>query len=142
MKRYLLDTSVLLDLLLKRVPWAADAAAIWEAHHRIQIRVFAAAFSLPTIFYIIRKQAGLSAAQAAVQVCLATLDIVPTDQATLLAAQSLAGSDFEDDLQIVTAAQAGVDAIVTRDPRGFAASQIPVLTPADVVASLPGPTTP
>ena len=35
MKRYLLDTSVLLDLLLKRVPWAADAAAIWEAHHQI-----------------------------------------------------------------------------------------------------------
>ena len=54
---------VLLDLLLKRVAWAADAAAIWEAHHRIQIWVYAAAFSLPTIFYMIRKQAGLSAAQ-------------------------------------------------------------------------------
>lgn len=76
------------------------------------------------------------------QVCLATLDIVPTDQATLLAAQALAGSDFEDDLQIASAAQVGVDAIVTRDPRGFSTSQIPVLTPADVVASLPGPATP
>lgn len=141
MKQYLLDTSVLLDLLLNRAPWAADAAAIWEAHRRSQVRVFVAAFSLPTIFYIIRKQAGLSAGQTAVQACLATLDIVPTDQATLLAAQALAGSDFEDDLQIASAAQAGVDAIVTRDLRGFAASQIPVLTPTEVVATLPGPTT-
>lgn len=140
MKQYLLDTSVLLDLLLKRVPWAADAAAIWEAHHRGQIRAFAAAFSLHTVFYVIRKQAGLPAAQAAVQACLATLDIVPTDQATLLAAQSLAGPDFEDNLQIASAAQAGVDAIVTRDPRGFASSKIPALTPSDVAATLPGAT--
>jgi predicted nucleic acid-binding protein len=119
-------------------PWAADAAAIWEAHHRGQIRAFAAAFSLPTIFYIVRKQAGLAAARTAVEACLTTLDIVPTDQATLLAAQALAGSDFEDDLQAASAVQAGVDAIVTRDPRGFASSRIPALTASDVAATLPG----
>ena len=142
MKQYLLDTSVLLDLLLNRAPWAADAAVIWDAHRHSQIKVLVAAFSLPTIFYIVRKQAGLPAARTAVQACLTTIDIVPTDQATLLAAEALAGFDFEDDLQIASAAQVGVDPIVTRDPRGFAASQIPVLTPADIVASLPGPTTP
>ena len=142
MKQYLLDTSVLLDLLLNRALWAADAAVIWDAHRHSQIKVLVAAFSLPTIFYIVRKQAGLPAARTAVQACLTTIDIVPTDQATLLAAEALAGFDFEDDLQIASAAQVGVDPIVTRDPRGFAASQIPVLTLADIVASLPGPTTP
>jgi hypothetical protein len=69
---------------------------------------------------------------------LTTLDIVATDQAALLAAHTLAGTDFEDDLQIACAVRAQVDAIVTRDPHGFAASPIPVLTPADVVASLAG----
>jgi len=142
MKQYLLDTSVLLDLLLNRSPWAADAAVLWEAHRHSQIRVLVAAFSLPTIFYIVRKQGGLSAARTAVHACLTTLDIAPTDQATLLAAQALAGLDFEDDLQIACAVQAGVDAIVTRDPRGFAACPISVLIPADVVASLSSPTTP
>ena len=36
---------------------------IWEAHRQGQIRVLVAAFSLPTIFYIVRKQAGLTAAR-------------------------------------------------------------------------------
>jgi predicted nucleic acid-binding protein len=142
MKQYLLDTNVLLDLFLNRSPWAADAAIIWDAHRQIQIRAWVAAFTLPTIFYIVRKHSDTSAARMAMRACLTTLDIAPTDEATLLAAHSLAGLDFEDDLQIACAVQAGVDAIVTRDPRGFAASPTPVLTPADMAASLSGPTTP
>jgi hypothetical protein len=34
MKQYLLDISVILDLLLNRAPWAADAAFLWDAHWR------------------------------------------------------------------------------------------------------------
>jgi hypothetical protein len=60
----------------------------------------------------------------------------------LHAAQAFSGPDFEDDLQIACALQVNVDAIVTRDPRGFAASPIPVLTPADLVVVLSGPPTP
>lgn len=93
-------------------------------------------------FYIVRRQAGLAAARAAVQACLNTLDIAPVDQITLLAAQAMAGPDFEDGLQTACAVQAGVDAIVTRDTQGFAASPVPVLLPADLVAALSGPGTP
>jgi predicted nucleic acid-binding protein len=142
MKQYLFDISIILDLLLNRSPWSADAAFLWDAHRHGKLRALIAAFSLPTIFYIVRKQAGLTAAQTAVQACLTTLDIAPIDQATLLAAQALSGPDFEDNLQIACAVQSGVDAIVTRDPRGFAGSPIPVLTPAALVASLSGPATP
>src|SRR5260370_30060636 len=132
MKQYLLDISVILDLLLNRSPWAADAAFIWDAHRKGQIKALMAAFSLPTIFYIVRRHAGLAAAQAAVHACLGTLDIAPIDQTTLLGAQALSGTDFEDNLQIACAVQAGVDAVVTRDPRGFAGSPVLVLTPADL----------
>jgi predicted nucleic acid-binding protein len=142
MKQYLLDTSVLLDLFLNRLPWAAEMAVIWDAHRQHQIGAFVAAFAVPTIFYIVRRQAGLTTAQAVVQACLNTLDIAPIDRPTLLAAQAFSGLDFEDDLQIACAVQAGVDAIVTRDPRGFAPSPIPVLTPAGLVLSLSGPATP
>jgi predicted nucleic acid-binding protein len=142
MKKYLLDTSVLLDLFLNRLPWAADMAVIWDAHRQGQIKALVAAFAVPTIFYIVRRQAGLTTAQTVVQSCLSTLDVATVDQATLLAAQALAGPDFEDDLQIACGIQAGVDAIVTRDPRGFAASPIPVLTPSDLVAALSAPPTP
>jgi predicted nucleic acid-binding protein len=142
MKQYLLDTSVLLDLFLNRVPWAADMAVIWDAHRHAKIKTLVAAFALPTIFYIVRRQAGLTTAQIVVQDCLTTLDFAPVNRATLLAAQALSGSDFEDDLQIACAIHAGVDAIVTSDPRGFAASPIAILTPADLVSALSAPPTP
>ena len=142
MKKYLLDTNTLLDLFLNRLPWAAEMAVIWDAHRQGQIKALVAAYAVPTIFYIVRRQAGLTTAQTVVKDCLSTLDIAPIDQTTLLAAQALSGPDFEDDLQIACAVQAGVDAIVTRDSRGFAASPIPILTPADLVASLSGPPTP
>jgi len=142
MTQYLLDTSVLLDLFLNRLPWAADMAVIWDAHRQGQIKALVAAFAVPTIFYVVRRHAGMTTAQTVVQACLSTLEIAPIDQATLLAAQAFSGPDFEDDLQIACAVQAGVDAIVTRDPRGFRSSPIPIFTPADLVASLTGPPTP
>jgi hypothetical protein len=77
MKQYLLDTSVVLDLFLNRLPWAADMAVIWDAHRQGQIKALVAAFALPTIFYIVRRQAGLTTAQSVVQACLSTLDITP-----------------------------------------------------------------
>ena len=95
MKKYLLDTNVLLDLFLNRLPWAADMAVIWDAHRQGQIKAFVAAFAVPTIFYIVRKQAGLATARTVLQACLSTLDIAPIDQATLLAAQAFSGGDLE-----------------------------------------------
>src|SRR5258708_26019488 len=101
-------------------------AVMWDAHRQGQIKALVAAFAVPTIFYIVRRQAGLTTAQTVVQSCLSTLDVATVDHATLLAAQAFSGPDFEDDLQIACAIQAGVDGIVTRDPLGFAASPIPV----------------
>ena len=137
--KVLLDTSVLLDLLLNRSPWAADMAAVWNAHRRGEIEAFLAAFAVPTVFYIIRRQTDLATARTAVADCLATLHIAPVDQMALLAAQAMPGSDFEDNLQIACATHAGVDLIVTRDPRGFVHSALPVSTPAELAARLGSP---
>ena len=49
---------------------------------------------------------------------------------------ALAGSDFEDNLHIACAAEARLDAIVTRNPKDFAGSPLPVLTPATLLALL------
>jgi predicted nucleic acid-binding protein len=142
MKKVLQDLSVTLDLLLNRPPWAADASVIWNAHVNGQLQLFLAAFPLPTLFYIVRRQADLATAHDAVQVCLATLEIAPVDRTTLENARTLPGSDFEDNLQIACAIQIGADAIVTRDPKGFGGSPIPLLSPADLRAQISGAGTP
>jgi len=49
----------------------------------------------------------------------------------------MAGSDLEDNVSMACALAAGLDAIVTRDPKGFAGSPIPVLSPTELLARLP-----
>jgi predicted nucleic acid-binding protein len=142
MKRYLLDVNVVLDVLLNRPPRAADGVQIWNAHRNGDIEALLAAFTVPTIFYIVQRLTDLRTAHSAVQHCLATLSIALVDEATLLAALAMTGADFEDNLQIACAVQAGVDGIVTRDARGFAASPLPVLSPTALIAQLPPPPIP
>jgi hypothetical protein len=142
MKRVLLDMHSVLDLLLNRPPWATDAVVIWNAHRQGTIEALLAAFSVSTIYYIVRRISSVADANQAIQKILTTLAIEPVERSTLIVAMTLPGPDFEDNLQIACASQAGADAIVTRDPRGFAASPVLVLSPTDLLSRLSGQTTP
>jgi predicted nucleic acid-binding protein len=51
----LLDLNVLLDALLGREPWRAEADAIWDANREGRIGGRVSAAALPTLFYVIRK---------------------------------------------------------------------------------------
>jgi hypothetical protein len=64
--------------------------------------------------------------------------ILPIDKQTLLDADALPGSDFEDNIVIRAAVTASLDAIVTRNVSDFAHSSIPVWTPAELLNRLPG----
>lgn len=132
----LLDINVVLDVFLARAPWVADSAAVLAANQRGEVIGHLSAASIPTIFYIVRRNADLARALSVVAECLASFDIVPVDREVLELARSMAGSDFEDNLQIACAVQARLETIVTRDPAGFASSPIRVLTPAQLTAQL------
>ncbi len=132
----LLDLNIPLDLFLSRQPWLAEGTAIWEANHQGEIVAHLASFSVSTLFYIMRKQRGLELARQAVEDCLNSLTIIPVSLSTLRLAANMPGSDFEDNLQIASAVEAGLDAIVTRDPRGFAGSPVPVHSPAEFLTRL------
>jgi predicted nucleic acid-binding protein len=134
--RCLLDTNVVLDVLLKREPWADDVSRLWQANDEGRIVAHIAASSLTDIFYVARRIVGLPAAHAAVQLCLTAFEICPVERQTLEAAVTLSGSDFEDNLQIACASQMHLDAIVTRDPQDFKYSPIRALTPAEALAQL------
>jgi predicted nucleic acid-binding protein len=136
MRSVLLDLNIALDVFLARQPWSTEAVAIWKANHEDRIVAHFASVSVPTLFYVMRKQRGLALAQMAVADCLSSLTIITASLSTLRLAAIGPGSDFEDNLQIASAVEAGLDAIVTRDPKGFAGSPIPVYSPAELLARL------
>ncbi len=65
--------------------------------------------------------------------CLATFEIIPVGRMELVQAEMMAESDLDDNVSLTCAQVAGLDVIVTRDPRGFAGSTIPVLSPLRIV---------
>jgi Uma2 family endonuclease/predicted nucleic acid-binding protein len=92
----LLDTNVLLDVFLAREPWAADAAELWRACEEGRLTARISALTVPNIFYIIRKIAGLDRATQCVEICLDTFEVCAITAETLRVARDLRGNDFED----------------------------------------------
>jgi hypothetical protein len=100
------------------------------------VAVAVTALSIANLFYIGLRLVGADQARTDVQTCLHTLQILAVDRQTLLDADALAGSDFEDNIQIAAAVAMGLDAIVTRDQSGFSHAPIPVWTPSDLLQRL------
>ena len=131
MKRFLLDTNVVLDALLERQPFVQEARMIWEASDQGLFEASIAAFSLPTIYFVCKRLAGSDAAAHAVDVCLEAFDICTLYRECLLAARRMPGPDFEDNLQIACALTDFMQGIVTRNKGDFVASPLPVYLPAE-----------
>ncbi len=132
----LLDTNILLDVLLKRLPWEAEATAIWQASEQSRLVSSVTSLSVANMFYVARRHSGLEKAFHAVHACLQVCKILPVALDTLKAGLLLPGKDFEDNLQIAAAVEAALDAVVTRNPSHFAACPLPVLTPQALLARL------
>jgi len=134
--RVLLDTNVLLDSILQRAPWHQAADAILQADALGQVTCAATTLSLATVFYVVRKIVGAAMARAAVRRSLGALVILPVDKQTLLDADALPGSDYEDNILIAAAVTASVDAIVTRNVAHFSQSALPAWEPAELLKRL------
>jgi predicted nucleic acid-binding protein len=132
----LFDTNLVLDVMLEREPWLAEARALWQAHEAGQLTAHVAATTLTNIAYIARRLTDGYRARQAVQVCLDTFEIISIDRSVLEAAQQLSGSDFEDNVQIASAETAELDAVVTRDVKDFQGSPRPVWSPAECLRRL------
>lgn len=134
--RLLLDINVLLDVALKRAPFAHDSAQQLNAVVLGQAEGFVASHTLTTAFYVIAKNQGVLNATAVVAQMLRILDVVPADRVDLSQAVSLGWRDFEDAVQAVSALKIGADYIVTRDLHDFRAASTPAHPPSHVLTLL------
>lgn len=133
---FLLDANILVDLALKREPWSTDATRFLAAAEAREAALHLAATTVTNLFYLVRKEAGKVKALATVDETLASVQVVPVGGDLLLRARAYAGRDFEDDIQIACAVDAGVDLIVTRDAKDFRASPIPAVDTVEALRRL------
>jgi predicted nucleic acid-binding protein len=135
--RVLIDTNIVLDFLLQREPFFQDAELLFQAINAGQLIGYVTATTLTDIFYISRKHTrSVEQARQAVSETLTAMVICPIDRAVLESAFNSGLVDFEDAVQIFGAVAQGLDAILTRDNKGFLSSPIPVLSVQDLLPQL------
>lgn len=133
----LLDTKVVLDLALKRPPWGREAALLLDAVVRGRARGFIAAHAITTVYYVVEKEAGRTAAVTAVGDVLSILEVVPLGEAEFHRALALGLKDFEDAVQVAACLAADADYLVTRNGKDFKGGGVTIRTPGEVLAILP-----
>ena len=127
--RVLIDTNIVLDFLLLREPFFQDAEMLFQAIDTGQIIGYVTATTLTDIFYISRKHTrSIEQARQAVLETLTAMAICPIDRDVLESAFNSGLADFEDAVQIFSAVAQELDAILTRDAKGFLSSPVPVLS--------------
>jgi predicted nucleic acid-binding protein len=136
MKRILLDTNILLDVVLAREPYAEAGEALWGMieEHNAEGRL--AAHAITTFYYLVRKQRDHVRAKHAVHSLLQVFKVATVDGTVIHEALQMPGSDFEDCVTAAAAHRSGCAFIVTRDPRGFRASPVEAIAPAAAIAIL------
>ena len=139
------DANVLLDVAQRRGEFYADSREVWRWCARHPGKGFIAWHSLSVGYYVFRQgymrefrphlgeeAAGRQAregAHAFVTELVDVFEVAETGSPSANLAIRYPMTDFEDALQLAAAVFAGVDIIVTRNPRHFTDSIIPVQTP-------------
>lgn len=132
--KVLVDTNIVLDFLLQREPFFQDAELLFAAIDNGKIVGYVTATTLTDIFYIARKHTGSTeVARQAIEEVLTAMCVCSVDRAILESALNSGFDDFEDAVQIFSAVAQNLDAIVTRDNKGFVSSPLPVLSILDLL---------
>ena len=129
-RRIFLDTNIIIDYLSKRVPFGEAAKQIFSLSPR-KNQLCISALSFTTIYYVLRKHFEHPELLEMLNVLQQMVEVLPTDGTIVSSAILSDFKDFEDAVQNYTAIAGNASVIITRNPKDFASSAIPVYTPTE-----------
>ena len=134
--KVLFDTNVILDLLLDRPPFSLPASSLFSKVESGLLSGLISATSVTTIHYLAAKVLGSHEAQGEIKKLLTLLEVAPVNRLVLENALKAKALDFEDAVLLESARHSGVDALVTRDVRGFKGAALPIYAPNELLGLL------
>jgi predicted nucleic acid-binding protein len=136
MQKLFLDTNVVVDLLGERDSFYTAAARIATLADKGRVRLIVSALTYSTLYYLLSK---FESGEAAKEKIRKFKVIAETSELTdKIVEQGLASNvkDFENALQYYCAVNAECNVLITRNPKDFKMSDIPVLSPDEYLKSL------
>ena len=128
-----LDANVLLDVLLARQPFVNDSERVLSLCAKKVFDGCCSGLTICNLMYILRKHCPMDVARRCMRDFSTYVEIVDVKSTAVASALQSPNPDFEDVVQACCAGECGVDAIVTRDKKGFIDSGILVYTPTELL---------
>lgn len=133
----LVDTNIVLDVLLKREPYAEAARIILTKCADREVIGYLAAHSIPNLFYILRKSYSQKERRGFIRNLYDVFRISDINAKKILSAiENESFIDFEDCLQEECAVEVMADYIVTRNLDDYKKSRVKVIEPEDFIKLL------
>ncbi len=136
--KLLIDTNVILDIALQRVPFAEQASRLFRIAQQQSLHLFITATTVTDLYYISRKEKGKDTALAFLKDLLQFVDVASVDKHVILDALYSEMTDLEDAVQAYSARQENITTIVTRNEKDFAKSGLIVHSPVSFLESMTG----
>ena len=129
----LIDANVVIDVLEMRKPHFSNSKKVCECSELGLVNGFITSLSIANIMYVLHKSLDQSERSNVVRSLNIMFNIEDTKGSDLVKAADLEWKDFEDAVQYVIAKRIGIEYIVTRNKKDYKLSDIPVLTPKEVL---------
>lgn len=134
--KILFDTNIILDVMLDRNPFSEPACQLLSIVERGDISGIICATTVTTIHYLSTKILGNKESQNKIKDLITLFEIASVNRTVIENALKSTFSDFEDSVIYQAANHAGAEAIVTRDPKGFKQSKLPIYSPLELLKIL------
>ena len=136
MKRILIDTNIVIDLLSKRENFYNEAAKLFTQADKEEIKLTISSLTFANTNYILTKLKSPKEAREVLRKFKVLVEILSLDdKITELALSDESFPDFEDGLQYYSAIENDIDIIITRNKKDFKNSKLPVLTAKEYLAA-------
>lgn len=126
-QRVFIDTNILIDVLLDRLPFAEQAERIFQLRDDYAFDIYISALSLANIAYVLDRLG--KSPNSAVATLMQLTEVADLTGKILNETVHSKFVDFEDGLQYSTAVSIKADVIITRNKKDFKLATIPVLSP-------------
>ena len=135
MKKVLVDTDIIYDLLAKRKPYYTFAARLFTKADNNKVKLFISALTIANMHYLLSRLKSDLEARKILNQFKVLVSIIPLDQKIIELALNSDFKDFEDAIQYYSAIESNVEIILTRNLKDYKKAKISVITAEEFIKS-------
>jgi len=137
MKKVFVDTNIIVDLIADRKPFSKFAVPIFNAAETKKISLYTSSHTIVTTHYLLKKYIDEKSLRDVLYNLLDYVKLIAVETDIIRKGLKSKHKDFEDAIQMIAAYSIEkMDCIVTRNIKDFRDSEIPVLSPDELVAQI------